>query len=318
MKLQQDEIALLLEENKDCELLKIHAKLGWLNDELFDDYEPRAYSDFLHRLSDWLSNVADAADKLTLFKLAGEVFFVGRAQMASLFRTAFNDNISRWVIDQAELRLDDPALPAELADHMRGTWICPVTDSMRINKFLKVNDLEGHVYRPDWFSMAEFGDQERIRRYVESTTIKRLVLLEDFVGSGRQIRTAIDFAMQSLPNIPILVVPLICCPDGALRTRKLASKRELLTFDPVLELPESVFIRRLSREDEPTLHSEIRGLTDRLGGRLPTMWADEFGYNDIGSLIVLHSNCPDNSLPLLHDDGEKWKALFPRVRREVP
>lgn len=316
--MRKDEIELLLDECQDGELLRIHANLGWLNEELFDDYEPRAYTDFLHRLSDWLGNVSDRADKLTLFRLAGEIFFVGRAQMASLFRTAFNDNISRWVIDQADLRLDDPALAAHVTRELEGTWICPVTDSMRINKFLKVNDLEGHVYRPDWYSLAAFGDAQRLQKYVDSTTITRLVLLEDFVGSGGQVRAAIDFALHSLPGIPILVVPLICCPEGARRTRALAAAESNLTFEPVLELPESVFVKRSRRDGEPAVHGEIRELVEKLGEQLPTMWADEFGYNDIGSLIVLHSNCPDNSLPILHDDGARWKALFPRVRREVP
>lgn len=311
-----EEIELLLKEDDDDKLLYIHKKIAWLGSELFGDYEPRAYSDFQQRFYSWLGNLDEGEDKRLLYRLIDRVSFIGRAQMASLFRTAFNDPISRWVIEEAGLALDDPNIDGKLDEELGRTWICPITDSMRINKFLKVNDLEGHTFRPDWFSLAEFGEAEKIRNYCSENHIARLVLLEDFVGSGSQMTTAADFALAAVPEMPILVVPLICCPDGTRLGRRMQSEIDQFNFDVVLELPDSMFVKPEPVSGEPDLNAEIRALVDRTHERLPTMWGQRFGHAETGALAVLHSNCPDNALPILHDDGEGWDALFPRVKRK--
>lgn len=306
----------LLPEEQSDSILQLAEELNYLSDELFHEYEPRSYSSFEDRLELWLANVEDRTERKAMFQMLAHLFFVARGQMNSLCRTAFNDPITRWVIDDGNINLADEDIAAKLAEEMRLTWFCPLTDSMRINKFLKVNDIEGHKHRPDWRSLSEMGDATRIEAFVERQHIKRLVLLEDFVGTGRQMTDATNYALSTLPELPILVVPLICCPDGARQGESLQASHELLEVRPILILDEpSAFVRKNAGASEPPEFPILRRMSTSYEQRFATHFADPFGHGELGALSVLHTNCPDNTLPLIFDDGDEWRALFPRVGR---
>lgn len=306
----------MLPGEKSDALLQLAEELNYLNDELFHEYEPRSYTSFEDRLELWLANVEDPAERKAMFEMLSHIFFVARGQMNSLCRTAYNDPIMRWVIDNAGINIAADDASGELAGEMRRTWFCPMTDSMRINKFLKVNDIEGHKHRPDWRSLRDLGDATKIRAFVEKQGMKSLVLLEDFVGTGRQMTDAATFALETLPDLPILIVPLISCPEGAREGAKLQAAHELLQVRPVLVLVEPTsFIRKEAGSAEPPGFQILREMSSRYEGRFSSKFDDPFGHGDLGALTVLHTNCPDNALPLIFDDSEDWRALFPRVRR---
>ena len=161
-------------------------RVGYLERRLFDDYEPSQYWRFKEKLDGWLANLSEDDLQRTLYKLIGCLFFVGRREFESLCRAAFHGPITRWLIDQTDLQLWDPIGQNKLSSAADQTWFCPVTDSMRINAFLKVTNLEGQKHRPDWRSLARFGDPKRIVDFVRREKIKRIALLEDFVGTGLQ------------------------------------------------------------------------------------------------------------------------------------
>ncbi|WP_285009496.1 phosphoribosyltransferase-like protein [Pedobacter faecalis] len=39
------------------------------------------------------------------------------------------------------------------------------------------------------------------------------------------------------------------------------------------------------------------------------------GYKQTGGLVVLNTNVPDNTLPLVHHQSPTWKPLFKRITR---
>ena len=186
---------------------------------------------------------------------------------------------------------------------------------MRINSVLKVNRLEGHDIRGDFRAHATLGDADRIAKYVAQEGIQRLVLLEDFVGSGNQMRSTADWAAMTLPNIQILLVPLICCPDGIVTGQELAAEHSNLIFAPTLVLEKALFLLPKAQQAEPALFPKLRSVVIRLRDRMGRWQRHPFGYEDTGAIIVLYTNCPDNSLALIHDDSDTWEALFPRVQR---
>ena len=292
-----------------------YTQLSWMQRELLEEYEPQAYARFSDRVDDWLSNFPDDADRRAMYLLLRRIFFVGQEQINSLSRAAFDDIVCRWTIDRAGVDLLCGNLQQGLATALEHTWFCPVTDSMKINSFLKLNGLGGHEIRPDWLSLSQLADKTAIRSFVETRKIKRVVLLEDFVGSGTQMTQAVLFAVETLPSIPILVVPLICCPAGLHVGRELASKHANLQIEPVLALSEKLFVLPEAQEDEPAEFATARRLSREMAKDFGRDFADPLGFRDTGALIVLHTNCPDNTLPLIHDQGENWKAIFPRIPR---
>ncbi len=103
---------------------------------------------------------------------------------------------------------------------MRGRphWFCPITDSMRINSFLKVNQLIGKSHDT---RLAIPPQVWRFKpRYLSTSTptkYARIVLLEDFVGSGTQMESAVKHAAAISADIRVLACPLVTCPEGLQR-----------------------------------------------------------------------------------------------------
>ncbi|WP_417726210.1 hypothetical protein [Roseovarius sp.] len=301
------------DDSDDLIFLRDH--LIWLQKELFDEYEPNKYESFDDCLAKWLSNVDDEDARMRMFKLLGHMFFVGKKQSDALSRSAFSDQTTRWLVDTLNLDITDPKLKQTIDQAVRQTWFCPITDSLRINGFLKVNGLHGHSHRPDWRSLEQFGDAARVRNYVVQESIERLVLLEDFVGTGSQMSSTVRWASQTLPNVEILVIPLICCPEGVATGERLAQQLNNVTFSATLSLRHELFIQENPQQNEPNAFSEIRDVIQRVQGRLGVWQGAPYGYGGTGALVALYSNCPDNTLPLVHSQTDTWNPLFSRIRR---
>ena len=292
----------------------------YLGRQVFGDYEPSQFDQFDDRLDRWLHNVTEEEDQKALFLLLNHLFFVGRPEFESLCRAAFSGNVQRWLVDQLNVDIEDPSASESLQNSLASTWYCPITDSMRINWFLKVNRLSGMPHRPDWRSLRRFGSSDRIRDFVEAKGIRRLVLLEDFVGSGTQLRRNVAFAAETLPDVALLVLPLIICPDGDCVGQKLDDNYSNVTYDPLLKIPSHMLIKAEPRESEPRLFQTIRDLTARVRHKLEISEPDAetqrgHGYRGTGAVVAMFSNCPNNTLPIVHNDSAEWRALFPRINR---
>jgi hypothetical protein len=308
-------IAPWLADSDSDDLIALRDHLLWLRKELFDEYEPHRYEAFDDRLVEWLANADVAEDQKSLFRLLNHLFFVGKQQFDSLCRAAFNDQATRWVIDVANLDICDPAITAELKLRMKNTWFCPITDSMRINSFLKLNGMRGHNHRPDWRSLCEFANSQSVIDYIATQKIERIVLLEDFIGSGQQMLETVKWASKTLPTVPILVIPLICCPRGEWVGRALSNRYPNVSFAPALSLKENLFLKRNPVANEPRVFAEVRQIIENVRHRLDGWATESFGYKWTGALVTLFSNCPDNTLPIIHHTGDNWTALFSRIRR---
>lgn len=294
--------------------------IQYLGEVLFDDYEPAQFNRFSDRLSRWLDNVEAEEDKRTLFRLLGRLFFVGRPEFESLCRAAYHGPVLRWLVDELDVDIADPLAGERLDAAVQRTWFCPITDSMRINAFLKVNGLIGKSHRPDWRSLTKFGSQEQIRRYMQVEGLDRLVLLEDFVGSGTQMRSVIRFAAELSPDLRILACPLVACPAGEEVGKALAGTHANVSYDAAMQISPGTLIKADPVAGERDLNAEVRALTRRVSDRLGPTEPDEqsrrhHGYKGTGAVIALYSNCPNNTLPIIWDQTPQWNPLFPRLRR---
>jgi hypothetical protein len=304
----------LMADDSD-DLIFLRDRLTWLQSELFDEYEPNRYESFDDCLAKWLTNVADEESQIQMFRLLGHLFFVGKKQIDALQRSAYSDQIIRWIVDTHDLDIVDPQLGVLVDNAVARTWFCPVTDSLRINGFLKVNGLNGHNHRPDWRSLEQFGDPDKVRDYVAANDIEQLVLIEDFVGSGTQMEDTVRWAAATLPDVPILVIPLICCPGGVEKGVLLSQQLENVSFVPCLSLRPELFVSQNTQAGEPSAFSEIRGVIEAVRGRLGAFQNHPYGFGGTGALVALYSNCPDNTLPIVHSQTDTWDPLFSRIRR---
>jgi hypothetical protein len=308
------------------DLQAVNQHVEQLADELYCEYEPTKgpYLDFHSRLDAWLDNIPNEEEQKILFRLMRNLFFIGPKELDNLYRIAFNENICQWIVEHLGIALDQPDLDDQLATAIKRTWFCPITDSMRINAFYHLNHLSGRNLRPDWLSLGRFGDGAKIDAFLKTKgrEIDRIVLLEDFVGSGNQISPAVMFAAALPSHTPVLIVPLVVCPKGAAEIESWTKLYGNIAYSPVLKLGSLDFLALAPQAGETQLHTDLRPIvkstfTQLLGGKT----VDEakiygpFGFEDTGSLVVLTTNCPDNTLPLIHHSSHTWNPLFPRASR---
>jgi hypothetical protein len=296
-----------------------------LVEELFSCYEPVSGErpDFWEHFAKWINNVNDEKDQKSLFRMVSHILFIGREEFETLYRVAYRNQLPRWLITKLGIQITDGSAKRRLEEAATKTWICPISDSMRINAFYHVNRIAGFDHRPDWRSMSQFGDIGAIERYLDLNGIEYLVLIEDFVGSGTQMLEAVRFASRlKLGRLPILVIPLVICPDGVETARRLEQMCPQVSVEEIVRIRPTDVITPAVTAGEPIGFGDFRELANRtypqvcggtaVAGGKPY---GPFGYRDTGALVVMYSNCPDNTLPIIHHESALWRALFARATR---
>lgn len=318
------------------ELTETNIRLVSLERWLFKSYEPDKFhnGDFWLRLEKYLENVAADAEKRLLFQLVAELFYVGPVEFEELYRCAYQGPIARWLMDRCDIDAFASNAKTQLQQAAKETWFCPVTDSFRINAFFHVNNLAASAnLRPDWHSLLKLGNTAKLNKYCKKHKIKRLVLLEDFVGGGNQSLAAVRYAATLAHGLEVLFLPLIICPAGVRNATKLEAELRRfrvnsLRFESVLAIPEDAFLTaKQSPYVEPNEKVEkLRKLIESTyanvsgGSPLGHKPYDPYGYpsdSPTGGLVVMFSNTPDNTLPLVHwrPPNDSWSPIFPRHSR---
>lgn len=304
----------------------LRSRIKFLSNELYCQYLPTKFSDpnFEKRLYNWICNVEDTSARQTLSKLVPYIFFVGTDEIDSLCKQAFSEKITAWYQKLHELPLPMEPVDGHFAGFIHETWFCPVTDSFPIAQFCHLNNMSGQRFRPDWRSLTKLGSSENIRKHMNDGPIKlnRLVLLEDFVGTGNQSKQAIEFACRdTLPDKPVLFCPLVISYVGHELMLQLQSSYENLTYLPCLILSKDSCILESKQALEEEFFEDLRCVMDNAHSKLgdfqyPKLENNAYGFGGNGCLIVLYSNCPNNTIPIIHKSSDDWSPLFKRVSRQ--
>jgi len=297
--------------------------IGFLKVHLYDQFEPTAFEGggFYERLGKWLGNTESAKEARRFLFLISKIFFVGREEFKTLYRCALNEILIPWIMDVEKVGVEDPRLMQKVQQGLDSTWFCPITDSMRINSFIHVNRLRGFEFRPDWRSIRKFGDMNIVKEFVDRENIKRIVLLEDFVGTGTQAKKSISHIADNFPDLDIMVIPLVCCSEGEGVLLEEAGKKDNVSVRPVICIPASEIVSSIENENDLEHVGELRALSDQYSSllELPFQSVKDLGmlgFRNTGANVVLFSNCPNNTLAIMHYDGsDSWEPLFPRNSR---
>lgn len=310
---------------------KLREELEYLDRVKYERYVPTLYSKhpitFFERLHAWLDNaLLSDEDKRHLFEFASHLAFFSFDDFVAMFRSAFAGPVSRWCINIAGIRLDQPGWMKRLDnERFEKTWYCPVTDSLLISVFHHANSISGKERRPAFRELKYFSDANKINNYLNKKKIARVVLLEDCVCTGDQCFNTVKWAVDNL-GVPILFCPMIIADEAV--QRFLDFKLSLpepgfFEINPVFKLGADCFLLR-SDGPSPQLYEHVRALAERVHaelakeGQAPKEGA--LGYwneasREKGATIVLFSNTPNNTVSLVHHDSRLWKPLFPRVTR---
>lgn len=309
--------------NQDRELLcsQLLEKYELYAKKLFSHYEPLIVStfdsaprDFFQRLDRWLRNYSDDEQQWEAFQLIDDIFYVGKHEIIELYRVAFEMTVPNWICEVQNLKFRSKNFISSLERLVEQTWFCPITDSLRISAFRHINHIEQPEYFPDWRSLDVFGDPDVIKAYIKKQNFKQIVLIEDFVGSGKQVSPAIEFA-QKICDVPILIVPLIIGSKGFKKLQEMADESNgRIQFKPVIVLGDDCVVTKAPSDIEHLSSKRARGLIDSYG--VATGDAKGYGFEvEQGYLFVSEANCPNNTIRPIHAEN-KWSPLFPRSGRK--
>lgn len=312
-------------------------RLEWFGEIEWSEYTPAhnpEYStSYMTRLAGWIGNVKRAEDCKLLLEYSLQLSFFSHEDLFALYQAAFSGPITRWIIEQEGLSLFDSEFQTRLSDELhKRTWYCPVTESMNISDFCHINQISGISYQPRFRNLKKFG-HAGLKCFIQAPNptnsappLKRLVLLEDFVGSGTQVSGPITWAASKL-DIPILFVPLVICAPGARQLEKIGKKFvSKLHVSPLITLaerdllgPKRNGVDGMANADQ--IERLARDTFEQVAGGLHTNKNTPphtaFGYRQTGSSFVTYSNTSNNTLPLIHHKPKtgSWQPLFPRSAR---
>lgn len=275
--------------------------------------------EFAARLTRWLDNVTSEREKQGLFRLLTHLIFIDQRQMRSLCREAYKRVVVPWITrnwsSPAEFLAEDYEL--QVRSQLSQYLLCSITESFNWDDFLQVNDLLG-LQKPRVLS----EDPRRISSALQADlqSVKGLIVLEDFVGTGHQASGVLAQVRANTPsNIGILFAPLIIL-DGGLETLVNARKTSDFTIDPILVMAKDSRIEATSQQGEPQDFPYIRAVVTSAAQRVCRELHNQddppdnpFGYGGSGSLIVTKHNTPNNTLPLIHHRAPDWNPLFRRL-----
>lgn len=313
------------------DIQEIRSLTDFLEQVLYKEYEPvgaGAQGEFAVRLARWIGSAEDDADRRALYLLLGRLVFFGRDQMIAGYRTAYSRSIASWLIDVEQLPFFDGDTEARLNDAVEKTAFTEITDSFRLGDFLRWNNISGQGMRFTWEQHLSTWDPNAFMRDVmhSGRAVRRtnLVLLEDFVGSGSQMATAVEFACSLDDVHRVLLCPIVICPAGDRRARALTLKHKKLSYSPVMPLPDEAFIAEDMVAGEHQHHEPIRKTLLALHALVrgsPGSWLQEtsaFGFRETGAVFCKFDNCPDNTVPVLHHRSNLgWSPLFLRTARDA-
>jgi hypothetical protein len=301
-------------------VLRLQARL------LFSRYQPYKASPkavvqpFEERLDAWLKQFSSVEHQWSAFHSLKYFFYLGEEETFEMYRCAFKREILPWLADNANIDVFSSTCSFDIDAALKQSWPCPISDSFRINEFLHATHMNGQTYRPDWRSMKKFADERKIQTFAEINDLKYLVLLEDFVGSGTQIKSVLRHAMQSF-NGKILFIPLVVCSKGHCVIKEIVSQDPArIAYRPIIVLDDRFLISESATQGEPESFEHLRlalvAAFNTLSGGNVAGDNTAFGFKKTGCLYSSFSNCPNNTPPAYHSEMDNWPiALFPRFER---
>lgn len=306
------------------------ATIDFLEVALYSDYEVTdvgQHGQFGLRLARWLSSATNEDDQKNLFLMLRYLIYIGREEMKSASLTAFSKNTANWILETTNISIFDRGARAEIQKAYSEIAFTELTDSFGLGNFLRWNNVHGGNVRYTWEQhLEDWTPSAFMMNVLDKGNKNRIVLLEDFVGSGSQVEKALHLccSLQHYnPEIKVLFCPLVICPEGKKMATKLQLQYSCLSYSPVLEIPQEHFISPTFDPNERAEYDNIRKTLISVHHRVkgtPGSWMQQtppFGYRNTGAMIVKFDNCPDNSVPALHRQSDLgWSPLFFRNSRE--
>lgn len=327
----------------------------------FQPYQNDTMPLFMEKLRIWLAQFDDD-DQPIAFLVAMKLIFVTQPQLNVLSRRLFEQHIRRRFLEsiisaQKLSPYDFLSAATFLGKEMDETLFIPNSDSSRINDFVHINrayftsrskrkltgpEVAYWVHTSNIANLSLSEEELRVAAKFERIAAKRdsllqnkkrLVVLEDFSGTGSDLaRTLYKLDQSNIGVSEILVGVLMATEKSIVDLRNLCRElsnagRRLYDIEAGMILPHS--LRCFDGPDKsylevtpnmPMASEKLRFISEKL-------YTSKFfrelkpenmhGFGGLALAFAFYTNCPDNSLPMIWISLDDWRPLFPRASRII-
>lgn len=344
-------------------------EIKFLIDFKFEPYLPvktPPSKEFIERLVIWLDQFNNN-EKRYLFYLVSKIIFFNSKQINHLYSNVYEKKIKRVILeDIIKEKQSIPPFDYKTAlkfyqEEIKKTIFVGLTDSSRINEFSHVINqneinrdlnfglsLDTILYpskkRTDIFlnshqnmtpeeekkiSICEEFEDKILATDEFIMDKKRIVILEDFCGSGSDVREKLNLLKNSnLTFEKIILAPFIITYKGLdninnwILQNNIEGEIEVVFGEIIPEKNKCFDFKDNYLEDgwfeKENISEKIKEISESYYNNVPfdsLTINDKFGFGSLYIAFVNYFNCPDNSLPLIWIDDHGWKPLFARSRR---
>jgi hypothetical protein len=304
----------------------------------FEPYLNDEIQDFYGKFWVWLNQFETTEERKIAFKIVSKITFITEDQIRYLQEVCFKEKLLYCLLHEEINRRKlnhysyDEAMKG-FGQVLNQCLFVPLTDSARYNQFVHVNGLENHsrlglrsldvLVHPDIRSTAEVVNKLQTR-YKDK---RILVILEDYCGSGKTFTSDFGRIAALYQNFEIIYF----CPYIITEKAEKVIYRFAKIYAPKVHF-EILYGMRLSnsmRVFSPSCvlfsHDEQEKIKElclkyhnkyfcehRFIGK-PRSYP--FGYRNGQLLLVMQSNCPNHTLPIIWASDKGWQPLFRRVQR---
>jgi len=147
---------------------------------------------------------------------------------------------------------------------------------------------------------------------------QRLVLLDDFAGSGSSLVEGLEVAAETLKLVEqtgVGIVLIVVAGFDAAYNRIGACIDEFgidvtVHFCDQFSDEHKAFAPDAGIFLDETERNEARNVAESFGLKLEKK--HPLGYGGTEALVAFYESCPNNTLPILWSNNNKWRPLFPR------
>lgn len=239
-------------------------------------------------IDDWLQQFVNT-DRDAAARVLDAVMFVGTEKIMSHYKDLLR-SLDGWNEDPAKRRGRWFFVPFSSSSGESG-------DAM-VHAFRMANGMTQKKYGHLFIHRSELVSREL-------TPDDTVILIDDFSATGTQAKNAWnDLFAELLYGEPRIFLMLIVATAGAIDVVREHTEMELVC-GTILDQRHNFFSDNCTwfSKEEKTAILRYCKKADR---------NNPLGWGDSGLLVVMQHRCPNNSLPILHANNDKWTGLFPR------
>lgn len=327
-------------QSLQTELVYLRDKIECLNNIL---WEKRLSGE---KIEEWLANFKNVNERNAALYLLSRFIFFNEEDINKLVKSLYRDLYRYPIIESIRKfngnTLDEKIIEPEFEKVLGQTLFACVGNSSESSAHLHYQLRKESKVSKKLFDYYIYDPVRKMR--VISRPISRIVFVDDFCGTGRQVSKdkkvveTVDEIKTVYPKVKVSYYTLVATYDG------LGYARNSKAFDEVesvIEMDESfkcfsnasrIFgsktpfdkteVESICRNHGIELMNHFFTFVEDLTGQTTSFnyWVNKnaLGYLDCQLLVGFHHNTPDNTLPIIWyaENPSLWTPIFPRDNKK--